>query len=209
MSRAHTASCLWTAMATHTTVQRAGPRNVGRSSRVASAQSTSSSFVTAPAAPSLLTTEEAAAMLGIGRTTLHHLVWSGKLSPVRIGRSGRFDVRITGLVFVGTRATADARADMADFVRNVLRLAPAEISSAEADFFELAGGSTFAIAAADGARGERTVGFRVEDLDRAVAELRAADVEVDNEIASNERFRYVRFRAPDGHLYELLEVRSG
>ena len=29
-------------------------------------------------------------MLNIGRTTLYQLVWSGKLTPVRIGRSVRF-----------------------------------------------------------------------------------------------------------------------
>ncbi len=111
------------------------------------------------------------------------------------------------MAFVGTRTAAGARAEMVDFVRNVLGLAPAEISSAEADFFVLADGSSFAVGTADSTRGERTVGFRVDDLDVAVAELRAADVEFDHEIASNERFRYVHFRAPDGHLYELVEVR--
>ena len=40
--------------------------------------------------PLLLTNDEAAAMLNIGRTTLYQLVWSGKLTPVRIGRSVRF-----------------------------------------------------------------------------------------------------------------------
>ena len=29
-------------------------------------------------------------MLNIGRTTLYQLVWSGKLTPLRIGRSVRF-----------------------------------------------------------------------------------------------------------------------
>jgi excisionase family DNA binding protein len=38
----------------------------------------------------LLTFEEAAEMLGIGRTTLYKLVWAGRLTPVRIGRSVRF-----------------------------------------------------------------------------------------------------------------------
>ena len=30
-----------------------------------------------------------------------------------------------------------------------------------------------------------------------------------DEVATNERFRYMHFRAPDGRLYELVEVRSG
>jgi catechol 2,3-dioxygenase-like lactoylglutathione lyase family enzyme len=121
--------------------------------------------------------------------------------------SGRLEVRITGLVFVGTRT--DARPEMAGFVRNVLGLVPDDISGVDADMFVLADGSSFAVAAADGLRGERTVGFLVEDLDVAVAELRAAHVEIDDQIAANERFRYVHFRAPDGQLYELVEVRSG
>ena len=52
----------------------------------------------------------------------------------------------------------------------------------------------------------RSIGFQVETLDEAVAELRAAGVEVD-EPAENERQRYVHFRAPDGKLYELVEER--
>jgi glyoxylase I family protein len=113
-------------------------------------------------------------------------------------------VKVTGLVFVGTRT--GAQATMARFVREVLGFAPAHISGIDADLFELPDGSTFVVAAGDASNGERTVGFRVEDLDAAIIELRAADVEVDNTISANERFRYVHFRAPDGRLYELVEV---
>jgi glyoxylase I family protein len=95
---------------------------------------------------------------------------------------------------------------MARFVREVLGFAPADVSGIDADLFELPDRSTFVVADADEADGERTVGFRVEDLDAAIVELRAADVAVDNTIAANERFRYVHFRAPDGRLYELIEV---
>ena len=56
-----------------------------------------------------------------------------------------------------------------------------------------------------GTNGERTVGFTADDLDAAIVELKA-DVEVDDTIAANERVRYVHFRAPDGRLYELVEV---
>jgi excisionase family DNA binding protein len=38
----------------------------------------------------LVTFDEAAEMLGIGRTSLYRLVWAGRLTPVRIGRSVRF-----------------------------------------------------------------------------------------------------------------------
>jgi hypothetical protein len=116
-------------------------------------------------------------------------------------------VRIIGLVFVGTRTRS--RPEMAEFVRDVLGLVPADVSGVNADLFELPDGSTFAVAATNEPRGDRTVGFLVEDLDGATAELRAARVDIDDEITANERFRYVHFRAPDGRLYELVECRSG
>jgi catechol 2,3-dioxygenase-like lactoylglutathione lyase family enzyme len=116
-------------------------------------------------------------------------------------------VRVTGLMFVGTRT--GARAEMADFVRTVLGLAPAHVTGVDADLFELPDGSSFAVTEADDVPGARTVGFSVEDLEAATDELRAAGVDVDDEIAANERFRYVHFRAPDGRLYELVEISSG
>lgn len=113
-------------------------------------------------------------------------------------------MRITGLVFVGTRTTD--RAAMATFAGDVLGLQPASASGLDADLFELPDGSFFAVAAADEGRSERTVGFLVADLDGAVAELRTVGVEVDD-ASANERFRYAHFRGPDGRLYELVEAR--
>ena len=52
---------------------------------------------------------------------------------------------------------------------------------------------------------DRTVGFLVDDLDDARRELLSSEVEVDEEISTNAQFRYLHFRAPDGHLYELVE----
>ena len=115
-------------------------------------------------------------------------------------------MRINGLAFVGTR-TVDREA-MTRFVQDVLGLAPTDPSGIDADVFELPDTSMFAIAPTDDPTGERTVGFLVEDLDAAWAELRSAEVEVDDSIATNERFRYVHFRAPDGKLYELVEARG-
>jgi catechol 2,3-dioxygenase-like lactoylglutathione lyase family enzyme len=113
-------------------------------------------------------------------------------------------VRVTGLTFVGTRTSS--RETMTRFVREVLGFATADVSGIDADLFELSDGSTFAVAVADEKNGGRTVGFMADDLDAAIVELRAADVEVDDTIAANERVRYVHFRAPDGRLYELVEV---
>ena len=75
-------------MTTHTVVGKAG-RGTAES---VSKRSTGTTTGRAPAVepPLLLTNEEAAALLGIGRTTLYQLVWSGKLTPLRIGRSVRF-----------------------------------------------------------------------------------------------------------------------
>jgi len=50
------------------------------------------------------------------------------------------------------------------------------------------------------------IGFLVDDLDGAVAELHAAGVETDG-IAGNARRRYTHSGAPDGKLYELVEER--
>ena len=41
-------------------------------------------------APMLVSASRAAALLGIGRTTLYELIWSGELKPLHIGRCVRF-----------------------------------------------------------------------------------------------------------------------
>jgi glyoxylase I family protein len=110
-------------------------------------------------------------------------------------------VEILGLVFAGT-ATA-RRPAMARFVADVLGLEP--IAGAGADFFAMPDGTTFAVAGPrDGGEESRTIGFLVADLDGAIAELRAAGVEV-GDPAGNERQRYAHFHAPDGKRYELVE----
>jgi catechol 2,3-dioxygenase-like lactoylglutathione lyase family enzyme len=113
-------------------------------------------------------------------------------------------MEISGLIFAGT-ATGQ-RAEMARFVEDVLGLERAVVGGVEADLFSLPDGSHFAIADPRGMGDtSRTIGFRVSDIEQALAELRAAGVEVDAEISSNDRQRYAHFRAPDGNLYELIE----
>ena len=111
---------------------------------------------------------------------------------------------IRGLTFVGTSTAA--RAEMSAFARDVLGLSPATVEGIEADLFDLPDGGSFAVASADGMGAERTVGFLVEDVEAAAAELRAARVETDPSVSSNDRYRYIHFRAPDGELYELVEA---
>jgi catechol 2,3-dioxygenase-like lactoylglutathione lyase family enzyme len=114
-------------------------------------------------------------------------------------------VRILGLTFAGT-ATGE-RVEMARFLRDVLGLEPVQVGGVEADMFALPDGSRFAVADPRGMGDtSRSIGFKVESLADAVAELRAAGVEVDDP-AENDAQRYVHFRAPDGKLYELVEDR--
>ena len=115
-------------------------------------------------------------------------------------------MQILGLAFAGT--ATDRRAEMTRFVLDTLGLERKKVSGVEADMFVLPDGSHFAVAY-PGGMGEttRSIGFQVERLDEAVAELQRAGVEVD-EPAENEHQRYVHFRAPDGQLYELVEERG-
>jgi catechol 2,3-dioxygenase-like lactoylglutathione lyase family enzyme len=112
-------------------------------------------------------------------------------------------LRILGLVFAGS--ATEQRTEMVRFAAETLGLERVRVDGTEADFFGLPDGSLFAIADPRG-MGEtsRSVGFLVEDLDEAVAELERAGIEV-GERTQNDRHRYVHFRAPDGKLYELIE----
>jgi hypothetical protein len=117
-----------------------------------------------------------------------------------------YDVLIKGIVFAGT-ATA-SRAEMATFARDVLGLTPAVVDGVEADLFDLPDSSSFAVASPGGMGStERSIGFLVDDVDRAADQLRAAGVATDAEVSSNARHRYLHFCGPDGQVYELLEER--
>jgi glyoxylase I family protein len=79
----------------------------------------------------------------------------------------------------------------------------------DADLFSLPDGSSFAVTPGVApSEDDRTTGFLVDDLDDARRVLLASGVVVDAEISTNSRFRYLHFRAPDGHLYELVEARA-
>jgi catechol 2,3-dioxygenase-like lactoylglutathione lyase family enzyme len=113
-------------------------------------------------------------------------------------------VRIEGLTFIGTRT--EARPEMCEFVRDVLGLEPAPADGMDAEVFALPDGSSFVVTSpAEPADLERTVGFLVSDVEQALRELRDAGISTDDEVSSSATQRYVHFRAPDGHLYELVE----
>ena len=116
-------------------------------------------------------------------------------------------MRISGITFVGTRT--NERTAMAEFAREVLGLtAVPPVDGMDADLFAMPDGSSLAVTnGVTPPEDDYTVGFLVEDLEDARHELIASGVEVDDEISVNSQFRYLHFRAPDGHLYELVEPR--
>jgi catechol 2,3-dioxygenase-like lactoylglutathione lyase family enzyme len=115
-------------------------------------------------------------------------------------------MEILGLTFVASHT--DAHAAMVRFGQDVLGLTPRRVEGMDATVFDLPDGTTFGVNEIDpGDTAERTVGFRVADVETAAAELRAAGLETDDEISVNDRYRYLHFRAPDGRLYELVEHR--
>lgn len=63
--------------------------------------------------PLLVTVEQAARLLAIGRTALYHLIWDGELQPIRIGRSVRFTLAQLEQ-FVAERTAHDLRTVMQD-----------------------------------------------------------------------------------------------
>jgi catechol 2,3-dioxygenase-like lactoylglutathione lyase family enzyme len=114
-------------------------------------------------------------------------------------------MNVLGIVFAGC-VTTD-RTAMSAFVRDTLGFEPLVVEDAEADIFSLPDGSAFAVASTPHTQDERlTIGFRVDDLEAAIATLHAARVETDG-IHENARWRYTHFLAPDGRLYELVEER--
>lgn len=84
-------------------------------------------------------------------------------------------------------------------------MSSAVVSRSSGVSFEAPDGSTFAVSD-PGGMGDtgRSLGFLVGDLEAAVSELRAHGFEV-NGVGENARERYAHFRAPDGHLYELVQ----
>ena len=112
-------------------------------------------------------------------------------------------VRVEGLIFAGVaspdhdgtaRFLADALGAELDQAGDVRRLV-------------FANGSSLALVPPGYVEppSDTLLGFLVDDVEAAAAELAAMGIEPDGELAEGYGFRYRHFRAPDGRRFELLE----
>ena len=111
-------------------------------------------------------------------------------------------MEIKGIVFSGT-ATDRADETIAFFAK-VFGQEPEPLEGFPAQVFNFPDGSSFGVVQVPEEMATRTIGFQVDDLDAAAAELKKNGLEL-GDIGSNQLGRYLHFTAPDGRLYELVE----
>jgi hypothetical protein len=115
-------------------------------------------------------------------------------------------VKVEGLVFAGV-ATAD-NAGVARFPGDVLGV---EVeTTGDVHRLVFANGSSLALVPPEYVEppSDTILGFLVDDVEAAAAELSAQGIEPDGELASGWGLRYQHFRAPDGRRFELLDRKS-
>jgi predicted enzyme related to lactoylglutathione lyase len=119
-------------------------------------------------------------------------------------------VRILGLVWVGTRTT-EHPATVA-FFRDVLGLG-VQVSEPGFAVLDVPGGATVEIFGPTSEYNRHlthpVAGFLVDDLAAAADEVAAAGAEIVLPIQDGGDRSWMHFRAPDGFVYELVEVRAG
>jgi hypothetical protein len=112
-------------------------------------------------------------------------------------------MKVEGLVFAGV-ATADG-SGVARFLADVLGV---EVeSSGDVQRLVFPNGSSVALVPPGYVEppSDTLLGFLVDDVEAAAAELAARGIEPDGELASGWGMRYRHFRAPDGRRFELLD----
>jgi glyoxylase I family protein len=114
-------------------------------------------------------------------------------------------VDIRGLVFAGIES-ADPAA-LARFLGGALGV---DVREDDGFFFLDLGGDAMAVVPRVRLpeAHDTILGFLVDDVESAAAELVARGVELDGPLREGERFRYQHFRAPDGRVFELVEERA-
>jgi hypothetical protein len=115
-------------------------------------------------------------------------------------------VRVEGLVFAGVGSGAAAKT--ARFLADVLGVAYEQ----EGDVHRLVlpNGSSVPLVPPDWIEppSDTVLGFLVDDVVAATAELAVRGVDPDGELQVGYGFRYRHFRAPDGRRFELLDRRA-
>jgi Glyoxalase/Bleomycin resistance protein/Dioxygenase superfamily len=112
-------------------------------------------------------------------------------------------VRVEGLIFAGV-ASSD-HDGVARFLADALGV-ELEVSG-DVRRLLFANGSSLALVPPDYVEppSDTLLGFLVDDVETATAELAAKGIEPDGELNAGYGFRYRHFRAPDGRRFELLD----
>jgi hypothetical protein len=114
-------------------------------------------------------------------------------------------MKVEGLVFAGVGSAAHAR--VARFLADALGVELEANGDVQRLLF--ANGSSLALVPPDYVEppSDTILGFVVDDVQAATAELAAKGIEPDGELNVGYGFRYRHFRAPDGRRFELLDRR--
>ena len=114
-------------------------------------------------------------------------------------------VRVEGLIFAGV-GSAD-HVGVARFLADALGVEVEISGDVRRLLFE--NGSSLAFVPPDYVEppSDTILGFLVDDVEAAIAELAAKGIEPDGELRSGYGFRYRHVRAPDGRRFELLDRR--
>ena len=114
-------------------------------------------------------------------------------------------MRIEGLVFAGIASANQVGLDR--FFADVLGVE--RVVEDGYTRFAFPNGSSIAVVPPDWVAppSDTNLGFLVDDVAVATAELAARGIEPDGELRSNDEYRYQHFRAPDGRVFELLDRR--
>ena len=116
-------------------------------------------------------------------------------------------MNVRGLGWVGSRTPHNA--EMVSFLKDVFHLTPL-IEEKGFAVFRLPNGDTIEVFAADDEHHQffttgPVVGFRVDDVPAAQAEMEAAGIEFFGRPESApDGYAWSHFRAPDGNVYEIM-----
>jgi hypothetical protein len=114
-------------------------------------------------------------------------------------------MRVKGIVWLGTRT--ERFDEMREFFLEITGVTPRDDPGMAV--FDLASGDrieVFDTAGAESYMAAPVVGFLVDDVAAARAELESRGIEFIGPIRSGAGSSWSHFRAPDGHVYELTEL---